>query len=81
MMVDRWKVPDQIASEDPAAYRVQRKDQNERESRSDHGSYLFVGAVGWTQKYAKVTTFADFCWLAALADENTGRCTKVTNFR
>ena len=39
-----------------------------------------VGAVGWTQKYAKVTTFADFCWLAALADEITGRCTKVTNF-
>ena len=41
MMVDRWKVPDQIASEDPPKYRVQRKDQNERESRSDHGSYLF----------------------------------------
>ena len=43
MMVDRWKVPDQIASEDPPKYRVQRKDQNERESRSDHGSYLFGG--------------------------------------
>merc|ERR1712008_182000 len=41
MMVDRWKVPDQITSEDPPKYRVQRKDQNERESRSDHGSGRF----------------------------------------
>ena len=40
-MVDRWKVPDQIASEDPAAIGSE-KDQNERESRSGHGSYLFA---------------------------------------
>ena len=46
MMVDRWKVPDQITSEDPPKYRVQRKDQNERESRSDHGSYLLPWREG-----------------------------------